>query len=212
MLWRSILSSKGYLGLSFLLISTTFSFSGLSQLVFSGGIEAGAATSQVSGDALAGYDKFGLSAGPYVRASFSDKSSARMSILYVNKGSRKNPDTDNGDFRTYVLRLNYLEVPLLYNYTYDKFRVEVGLGVGTLIGSLIEEDGIERNILDPFESIELSFLGGLNYVFTENIFVNARFSQSIIPVRKSPSVANPLSFYEAGQYNSVIQLMFGYEF
>ncbi len=182
------------------------------QIEFSGGVEFGAATSQVSGDALQGYEKFGLSAGPFVRATISEKSSARMSILYVNKGSKKNADTDNGDFRTYVLKLDYLEVPLLYNYAYDKFRAEIGIGIGTLVSSKVVEDGIDRDLIQPFESLEFSILAGLNYNFSDNLFINGRFSQSIIPVRKSPSVVNPLSFYEAGQYNSVLQLMFGYEF
>lgn len=183
-----------------------------SQIDFSGGIEAGAATSQVSGDALSGYDKFGLSAGPFIRATFSDKHSARLSILYINKGSRKNANPDKGDFRTYVLKLNYLEVPILYNYTYDSFKVEGGLGIGTLVKNIVVEDGIERNLIEPFENLEFSVLAGLSYTFSENLFVTGRFAQSIIPVRKAPNVVNALSFYEAGQYNSVIQLMLGYEF
>ncbi|MFK7755787.1 MAG: porin family protein [Flavobacteriales bacterium] len=190
-------------------ISTTYCSA---QIDFSGGIELGAATSQVSGDGLGGFDKFGLSGGPFVRAEFSETSSVRMSILYVNKGSRRNANPDNGDFRTYVLKLDYLEVPILYNYTYKSFRAELGIAPGFLINSVEIENGIERPFVQPFESLEFSVVGGVNYMFTENLFVNLRLSQSIIPVRKAPSVVNPLSFYEAGQYNSVIQLMFGYEF
>ncbi len=96
MLWRSILSSKGYLSLSFLFILISFSFSGLSQLEFSGGIELGVSSTQLSGDALSGFDKFGLSAGPFIRTTFSEKSSAKLGILYLNKGSKKNADPDKG--------------------------------------------------------------------------------------------------------------------
>lgn len=212
MWWTNVLSIKHSLNVGFLIAFLASSFLSLGQLEFSGGVELGAVTSQVSGDALSGYDKFGLSGGPFVRATFSETSSARMSILYVNKGSRRNANPDNGDFRTYVLRLDYLEVPILYNYTYKSFRAELGIAPGFLINSVEIEDGQKRPFIDPFETLEFSVIGGLNYMFTENLFVNARFSQSIIPVRKAPSVANPLSFYEAGQYNSVIQLMFGYEF
>jgi hypothetical protein len=211
MLWRSILSSKGYLSLSFLFILISFSFSGLSQLEFSGGIELGAATSQVSGDALSGFDKFGLSAGPFIRTTFSEKSSAKLGILYLNKGSKKNADPDN--LITYAIRLNYVEVPITYSYSINNIRAEGGLAIARLVSSSeLGTDGRERDFIFPFEKMDFSVVLGASYYFSENIFVNGRWSQSIIPVRKSPNVVNSASFYEAGMYNTAFQLMFGYEF
>ncbi|MEZ7887618.1 MAG: porin family protein [Flavobacteriales bacterium] len=213
MLWRSILSSKGYLSLSFLFILISFSFSGFSQLEFSGGIELGAATSQVSGDALSGFDKFGLSAGPFIRTTFSEKSSAKLGILYLNKGSKKNADPDNGDLITYAIRLNYVEVPITYSYSINNIRAEGGLAIARLVSSSeLGTDGRERDFIFPFEKMDFSVVLGASYYFSENIFVNGRWSQSIIPVRKSPNVLNSASFYEAGMYNTAFQLMFGYEF
>ena len=211
MLWRSILSSKGYLSLSFLFILISFSFSGLSQLEFSGGIELGAATSQVSGDALSGFDKFGLSAGPFIRTTFSEKSSAKLGILYLNKGSKKNADPDS--LITYAIRLNYVEVPITYSYSINNIRAEGGLAIARLVSSSeLGTDGRERDFIFPFEKMDFSVVLGASYYFSENIFVNGRWSQSIIPVRKSPNVVNSASFYEAGMYNTAFQLMFGYEF
>jgi hypothetical protein len=211
MLWRSILSSKGYLSLSFLFILISFSFSGFSQLEFSGGIELGAATSQVSGDALSGFDKFGLSAGPFIRTTFSEKSSAKLGILYLNKGSKKNADPDN--LITYAIRLNYVEVPITYSYSINNIRAEGGLAIARLVSSSeLGTDGRERDFIFPFEKMDFSVVLGASYYFSENIFVNGRWSQSIIPVRKSPNVLNSASFYEAGMYNTAFQLMFGYEF
>jgi hypothetical protein len=211
MLWRSILSSKGYLSLSFLFILISFSFSGFSQLEFSGGIELGAATSQVSGDALSGFDKFGLSAGPFIRTTFSEKSSAKLGILYLNKGSKKNADPDN--LITYAIRLNYVEVPITYSYSINNIRAEGGLAIARLVSSSeLGTDGRERDFIFPFEKMDFSVVLGASYYFSENIFVNGRWSQSIIPVRKSPNVVNSASFYEAGMYNTAFQLMFGYEF
>ncbi|MFT5293008.1 MAG: hypothetical protein ACI888_000401, partial [Flavobacteriales bacterium] len=185
MLWRSILSSKGYLSLSFLFILISFSFSGFSQLEFSGGIELGAATSQVSGDALSGFDKFGLSAGPFIRTTFSEKSSAKLGILYLNKGSKKNADPDNGDLITYAIRLNYVEVPITYSYSINNIRAEGGLAIARLVSSSeLGTDGRERDFIFPFEKMDFSVVLGASYYFSENIFVNGRWSQSIIPVRK----------------------------
>ena len=213
MLWRSILSSKGYLSLSFLFILISFSFSGLSQLEFSGGIELGVSSTQLSGDALSGFDKFGLSAGPYVRTTFSEKSSARLGILYLNKGSKKNANPKNGDLITYAIRLNYVEAPITYSYSIHNIRAEGGLAIGRLISSSeLGTDGRERDFVFPFEKMDYSVIVGVNYFFSENIFVNGRWSQSVIPVRKSPSVVNSGSFYEAGMYNTALQFMIGFEF
>ena len=213
MLWRSILSSKGYLSLSFLFILISFSFTGLSQLEFSGGIELGVSTTQLSGDALSGFDKFGLSAGPFIRTTFSEKSSAKLGILYLNKGSKKNADPDNGDLITYAIRLNYVEVPITYSYSINNIRAEGGLAIARLVSSSeLGTDGRERDFIFPFEKMDFSVVLGASYYFSENIFVNGRWSQSIIPVRKSPNVVNSASFYEAGMYNTAFQLMFGYEF
>ena len=213
MLWRSILSSKGYLSLSFLFILISFSFTGLSQLEFSGGLELGVSSTQLSGDALSGFDKFGLSAGPFIRTTFSEKSSAKLGILYLNKGSKKNADPDNGDLITYAIRLNYVEVPITYSYSINNIRAEGGLAIARLVSSSeLGTDGRERDFIFPFEKMDFSVVLGASYYFSENIFVNGRWSQSIIPVRKSPNVVNSASFYEAGMYNTAFQLMFGYEF
>ena len=207
--------SKGYFNLPVLFVLISFSYSGLSQIEFSGGVEFGASSSQLSGDTYSGFDKFGLSCGPYVKVTFSEKSSGRLGILYLNKGSKKNPDPENKDYESFTFRLNYIEIPLAYAYKLNNVRVEGGMAFGRLISSSeIGTDGIEREIdADiPFRGMDYSLILGVNYFFSENIFVNGRWSQSIIPVRKSPNVVNPASFYEAGMYNTAFQLMFGYEF
>ncbi len=213
MLWKNISLSKAYLNLPVLFVLISFSFSGLSQIDFSGGIEVGASSTQISGDALSGFDKFGLSAGPFIRTTFSDKSSAKLGILYLNKGSKKNADPDNGDLITYAIRLNYVEVPITYSYSINSIRGEGGIAIARLVSSSeLGTDGIERDFVFPFEKMDFSVVLGASYYFSDNIFVNGRWSQSVIPVRKSPSVVNSASFYEAGMYNTAFQLMFGYEF
>jgi hypothetical protein len=182
-------------------------------LDFSAGIEAGLSSSQISGDGLAGFDKFGVSAGPFVRAKWSESSSAKVNILFINKGSRKNANPKINDFRTYAIRLTYLEVPILYNYDYkDKLRGEAGIAIGTLLSSLQVDNGFEFGFARPFKKTEYSMVFGVNYKFNPNFFVNLRYTNSIIPIRNAPESGNTFSFYEAGQYNSVLQFMFGYEF
>ena len=213
MLLKSISLNKSRSRVIIILIFLAVSFFGRGQVVFSGGVEAGAVTSQVSGDALSGFDKFGLSAGPFIRTTFSDKSSAKLGMLYLNKGSKKNADPDNGDLITYAIRLNYVEVPITYSYSINSIRAEGGIAIARLVSSSeLGTDGIERDFVFPFEKMDFSVVLGASYYFSDNIFVNGRWSQSVIPVRKSPSIVNSASFYESGMYNTTIQLMFGYEF
>ena len=80
---------------------------------FKGGLIAGAVTSQISGDGLGGWDKFGLAAGAWVNVPFSDRSSATMTMKFINKGSRTKRDTIN--FETFGYYLNYIEVPLWFS-------------------------------------------------------------------------------------------------
>ncbi|MFM9005662.1 MAG: hypothetical protein ACKOSR_09205, partial [Flavobacteriales bacterium] len=60
---------------------------------FKGGLLLGGVTSQISGDGLGGWDKFGMTAGAWVQVPFSKKVSATMSMKYINKGSRTKLDT-----------------------------------------------------------------------------------------------------------------------
>ena len=85
---------------------------------FKAGALAGIATTQVDGDTYAGYNKAGLLAGGFVTHKFSPESkwSASFEIRYIQKGSRKVPHPDKGDFADYKLKLNYAEVPLLLKY------------------------------------------------------------------------------------------------
>jgi len=196
-----------------LIVLLGFALQCRSQLDFSAGVQTGFSMSQISGDGLGGFDKFGLSAGPFVRAKWTKTSSAKVEILYINKGSRKNANPKINDFRTYVLSLNYVEVPLLYNYSYgDKLVGEAGVAIGTLLSSKQRDNDLEIGFSRPFKSTEFSMVFGANYKFNEKLFFNARYTNSIIPVRNAPENGNGFSFYEAGQYNSLLQFMLGYEF
>src|ERR1051325_2591243 len=111
---------------------------------FKVGLATGIVTSQVDGDTHAGYSKLGFYAGGFVTKKFSQTSnwSASFEINYIQKGSRKVPHPDKGDYSIYKLNLNYAEVPLLLKYAFHspdsllgekvKFQLESGLAVGAL--------------------------------------------------------------------------------
>ena len=93
---------------------------------FNGGILAGGDVSQVDGDMYDGYHKWGYLGGAYVSLQISPHSSFQMELEYIQKGSRRVDTTTSGGTQ-YLLRLHYIEVPFLYQFTFKKrFCFEAG--------------------------------------------------------------------------------------
>ena len=142
---------------------------------FKGGLIAGAVTSQISGDGLGGWDKFGLAAGAWVNVPFSDRSSATMTMKYVNKGSRTKRDTIN--FETFGYYLNYIEVPLWFSYRLSKksdsrLVLNVGPCIGFLLNQKKKENGVDREIDPPFEKLDVGAELGVSYWLTPSFGVH----------------------------------------
>src|SRR5689334_8356720 len=117
-----------------------FSFNSHAQR-FKAGILAGLSATQISGDQLGGFDKAGIVAGGIVKTALSPKTDLAMEILYFQKGSKKNANPDNGDYSSYLLRLNYFEVPLVVQWNYSKrITLEVGPTFGSLVSSVEENE------------------------------------------------------------------------
>jgi hypothetical protein len=187
------------------------------QNVFHGGAFFGLSTSQVSGDNLAGFKKAGLYGGAFVNMHLSEKWLLQLETSYCQKGSRKNPKPDKGDYKSYRMNLQYLEVPLLLKWQFsNRFCFELGPAAGYLIKNTgVEKD--ENGVMPgqpPFNSFELSGLGGFAVgLLQEESFhlkANVRFSQSVIPIRKHSSGA--VYWLNRGQYNSVLAFILVAEF
>ena len=87
-------------------------------------VVAGVSPSQVHGDMYSGFHKLGFMGGPGVETVFNEKASMSLSFLFIQKGARKNQNTEKNDLTYYYLNLNYLEAPLLVTYTQKKFLFE----------------------------------------------------------------------------------------
>ena len=172
---------------------------------FYGGVRLGLTGTQVQGDNLSGFDKAGLSAGFIVGIPLGDYSTFQTELLFVQKGSRKNP-TKN-DASKYILRLNYVEMPFLYRRQLKKdFGFETGLSFGVLIKNTDVEYDLYGLLTsrEPFEKIEISAHVGLWYLLNEKTRVNLRYSHSVLPVR--PHQGGASYYFNKGQYNLVLAL------
>jgi len=200
---------KRYVWLLIFLI-TGFSASGQ---MFIGGFKAGTCGSQVSGDRLSGFDKFGLYGGLYAGINLNDRSRLHFEMMFVQKGSRQNAKPNKGIYSSYLLRLNYIELPLIYTWRGNSyFEIEAGASYGYLMKNTdieFDENGILPG-MSPFRKYEISVHLGFNYLLNENVRINFRLNNSLLPIREHAGGAT--YWLNRGQYNTVLMLGINYFF
>lgn len=192
-----------------LLLVTNLSFS----QSFNAGFIAGVNASQISGDNYAGFNKAGLLLGIYTDIDVSKKFNLQAEINYSQKGSRRNPNTSEGDTDFFLLRLDYIEIPIMLRVPYKRFKFDGGLYFGTLINQyLADEDGpipLDDNI-NQFKDWDFGFLVGIDFDFTEHLIMNWRYNNSIVPVRDFDSGGRFL--FNSGMFHSYLSISLRYEF
>ena len=188
---------------------------------FQAGLNGGIATSQVHGDNLSGFNKAGVAAGGFVKRILNDKWDALFEINYVQKGSRKIPNPAKGDYRSYLLRLDYAEVPVVIRF---KIQKQIALETGFAFAGLVREKEInnEINMIQTqqsahFNKTDFSFIIGLNYLFKTNVDFIARYTNSFLPIREFS--AGPVYYqnwffnlFNRGFYNNVLTFTARYTF
>ncbi|MCF8330857.1 MAG: PorT family protein [Bacteroidales bacterium] len=180
---------------------------------FDAGIRAGISASQVSGDDLSGYDKPGIYAGIFTSLDISPKSRLTLEMNYIEKGSRKLAKPDEGIYNSYKLMLNYIEVPVTYQYfIHEKLSVELGPSIGVLLkrtDNEVDENGVITD-QEAFRKYELAINTNLNYWFNQNWGGGIRHSESIVPVRKHNSRAT--YWFNRGQHINMLRFFVSYKF
>lgn len=196
--------------LLFVLVTLGLPFTAKAQL-FRAEVTGGIAGSQVSGDELSGFNKAGIYAGLGVRTSLNKEFEIGFKILYFQKGSRQRLKSDEPDSSFYLLRLNYMEVPLTLRYAISKsFYIEAGPSLGYLVKSSEQDEQGELNFRRPFSKFDLSITGCFGYVITENLDFNLGYFQSIVPIREHASGA--IYRLNQGQFSSVLTFTLLYTF
>jgi hypothetical protein len=184
---------------------------------FHGGVMLGGDVSQVAGDNWQGYHKLGVLGGLYSALDLSDHFALQLEFDYIQKGSRKNADVAAQDYQSYLLRMSYFEVPLVFQYTFlKKIQVEIGPAMDVLMGSYEESDGLEVQNTVALRPVTLCGILGASYFFWEKrMKVNFRWNTSILSIRE-PVENIPddyrYRFGQWGQFNDVLSLAVYYQF
>jgi len=181
---------------------------------FHGGVIAGIVGSQVAGDTYSGYNKAGIFAGGYVSIDVSEKSAFQMELTYFQKGSRENP-TEKNNYQSYLLRLNYIEMPILYQYKAGKFTIEAGPSAGFTIG-YYEKVNLEtisdKQYYNKPARVTLQINVGFSYYISEKIGVGLRTNNSLINVFSSNQTGDVQRLWDKGRYNDALVLSVFYQF
>jgi hypothetical protein len=173
---------------------------------FNSGLLLGFDLAELSGDQVTGPNQPGLYAGLYSSLYVSKRSSLQMELDYVQKGTRKKPDTT--DPYGYSIRMHYLELHVLYHYDIKRFTLEAGPSLGYLVANPI--DKLYGYEYDDFYDWDFSIGVGLYYELLKNFRLAIRYSNSILPVSDNPS-GNTWTLRK-GEYNEVLSFSFYYVF
>ena len=190
---------------------------------FKGGVLAGATTSQISGDNLAGFHKLGAMAGVFANCVLVEQPKfglkLQMEMDFVMKGSHSfsRPGQAVNPMAKYVLNLGYIEVPVLLRFRIARITIrnssdfEFELGPAFGVNLYAHERDVYGRILGrpAFNRMEFSMMGGLTYVFKEHHGITLRYSNSIVPVRIPDWAVNRRI---KKQFNSVLYLIYSYQF
>jgi len=148
------------------------------QTKFEGGLFFGMSASQIDGDAYGGFNKIGITGGPYVNIFIKEWLAVETGINYITKGAHSSA-------KQYYMNthLDYFEVPALANIYFGQRKISftVGLTFDYLFGSFIdigsgktETELVDFNVCNHFS---------LNYKFGENLTSKIAYSYGMIPNR-----------------------------
>ena len=183
---------------------------------FNGGLMAGLVGSQVAGDTYSGYHKAGLFVGGFVNYQFSNRTVLQMELEYFQKGSKRNPKPEIDDYTQYLFRVNYIELPVLYQYVAsERIKVEIGPSAGFLVGYYEERD-YEEISDEPGHNkpapVTLQLNLGMYFYMLDNWAVSLRTNNSLLNIRSENREGDVIRLWGYGQFNDCLVLSVFYTF
>lgn len=153
------------------------------------GFTLGGNLSQIDGDQLFGYRKFGFQAGMIGTATLHDRSYISVEMLYSNRGSMAGNSERNIALQR--LSLHYVEVPFLVHYKFaqdwdEEYRLDIhgGFSYSRLLDSQIDtpnqQDATNYNSLKAnFNKNNFSLLAGITFYLRPDLGLTLRQSYGL---------------------------------
>ncbi len=166
------------------------------------------ATMMIMGTATAQHNNFGIKGGLNVYSIYNDNNAATNSKVGFHLGLISHIHLANqfalqpelifstqgaqftNDGTTTKLNLNYVNVPLLFQYMYDNgFRLQAGPQLGFLVNAKSETNATSTDVKNNYKGFELAFGIGASYIHPPTGFgVDARYNFGLNNINDSGSV------------------------
>jgi hypothetical protein len=152
---------------------------------FKASILGGFNFAQIDGDLLYGYHQIGFCAGPQVNAILSKRWEWGVGIQYAQQGARRAP-RDYASSIYQSIRLNLVEVPVLFHFNEWKFQLDGGFSYGRLINSkIIDVTGVDITETQRLSDSAISLVLGGSFKFSDHWGLSMRFTRSLTNFRKN---------------------------
>lgn len=141
---------------------------------------AGMNVSQVDGDGIAGFRKFGANGGAAAYVNIHKGFNASFEILYSMRGAKSSANETIRDGRKLILDLDYIEVPIMVHYN-DRDKAIFGAGIvwNTLVRSKVDPSILADDVV--FKRTTLDVVGGVTFLIKKRYGINLRYTYSITP-------------------------------
>ena len=184
---------------------------------FHGGVRAGGTASEVSGDNLAGLNKFGFYGSVFTLYPINENTFFKLEVGYIQKGSQARPSTKN-QYYDYLFSLQYVEIPVLISRKieflgpkFDEPFFNLGLSVAKLVSHKEIENGVSSiNDQQDFKPVELNIVAQVEHPILNDLYFTLGFSNSLTPIRSH--IDNQKTWKNHGQYHSLWSLGLSYTF
>jgi hypothetical protein len=183
------------------------------------GVKAGLNAATLTGDGVDGSDvKAGVHVGVVVEFRFNKNWGFQPELLFSMQGAQNDfyygvDFNDNADFRNEKLNLDYLNLPLVAKYHFNRIKglsVELGPQIGFLLSAKYknnnnfdDDEAHSADVKDLYKSTDIGLTAGAEYEFRFKLFVS---------VRGNLGLSNISDVDGFTIHNNVIQLSAGYRF
>lgn len=189
---------------------------GLDAQVIKGVGILGTNLSQVDGDEVYGFHKFGLNVGAAAIIPISESWSVSLETLYNEKGSYQSSQFAPPKDGSYLLKLNYAEVPVMVHFE-DRETMTFGLGVSW--GRLVKMEEYEhlhripwQTRTGPYKRDDFNILFDVRFRLFKRFWGNLRYAYSMAKVRTREFQDAYGDEWTRDQYNNLITIRLLYIF
>ena len=176
---------------------------------FGGGLSLGMNASQVDGDAVAGFNKAGLSLGGFVFYELSNYVGIQPEILYEQLGSVSQGFIFVKTSHISIPVLLRLSIPVEIGSTTQKFQFHAGPVIGVLLTA--KNDNLE-DLTDVLNQTDFRIVGDVDYRFSRSLSFMVRYGYSLASfIRTNATVpANLLAPGRSGLAHHYVSIAFRY--